>query len=132
MHRASHESNLAYGMLRRAELNPERIALIFEEEKIYTNQDLRLSNISNKIGANERIISKVIKDEYNKNFNEYLNYYRVNEVIRRLNTSESTNYTIMALANESGFKSNSAFYKAFKQQTGLTPKTYMNQNNLSN
>ncbi len=34
MHRASHESNLAYGMLRRAALNPERIALIFEEEKI--------------------------------------------------------------------------------------------------
>ncbi len=34
MHRASHEPNLAYGMLRRAALNPERIALIFEEEKI--------------------------------------------------------------------------------------------------
>ena len=34
MHRASHEPNLAYGMLRRAELNPERIALIFEEEEI--------------------------------------------------------------------------------------------------
>ncbi len=34
MHRASHEPNLAYGMLRRADLNPERIALIFEEEKI--------------------------------------------------------------------------------------------------
>lgn len=34
MHRANHESNLAYGMLRRAALNPERIALIFEEEKI--------------------------------------------------------------------------------------------------
>jgi len=34
MHRASHEPNLAYGVLRRATLNPERIALIFEEEKI--------------------------------------------------------------------------------------------------
>lgn len=38
MHRASHESNLAYGMLRRAALNPERIALIFEEEKISYGQ----------------------------------------------------------------------------------------------
>ena len=34
MHRASHEPNLAYGMLRRAELDPERIALIFEDEEI--------------------------------------------------------------------------------------------------
>lgn len=34
MHRARHESNLAYGMLRRAALNPERTAIIFEEEKI--------------------------------------------------------------------------------------------------
>jgi fatty-acyl-CoA synthase len=38
MHKAKHESNLAYGMLRRAELNPERIALIFEEEKISYGQ----------------------------------------------------------------------------------------------
>ncbi len=38
MHRASHESNLAYGMLRRAALNPERIALIFEEEKVSYGQ----------------------------------------------------------------------------------------------
>ncbi len=34
MHRARHESNLANGVLRRAALNPERIALIYEEEKI--------------------------------------------------------------------------------------------------
>jgi len=104
---------------------------LFEEEKIFMNQDLRLTNISDKIGTNERIISKVIKEEYGKNFNEYLNYYRVNEVIRRLDTSDPQSYTIMALANESGFKSNSAFYNAFKKQTGLTPKAYMDQNNLS-
>ena len=34
MHRPSQEPNLAYGMLRRAELNPERTALIFEEQRI--------------------------------------------------------------------------------------------------
>ena len=109
----------------------KKMNVLFEEEKIYTDQDLRLSNISSKVGTNERIISLVIKDEYGQNFNEYLNNYRVNEVIRRLDTSDPLSYTIMALANESGFKSNSAFYKAFKQQTGLTPRAYMNQKQLS-
>jgi len=104
---------------------------LFEGEKIYLNQDLRLSNISTKIGTNERVISAIIKDEYGQNFNEYLNRHRVNEVIRRLDTPDSLSYTIMALANESGFKSNSAFYKAFKQQTGLTPKAFMEQHILS-
>jgi fatty-acyl-CoA synthase len=34
MHRPSFESNFAAGMLRRAELNPNRIALIFEDQEI--------------------------------------------------------------------------------------------------
>ena len=108
-----------------------QLKVLFEEEKIFADQDLRLSNLSDKTGMPERTISNIIKDEYGQNFNEYLNSHRVNEVIRRLDTSDTLSYTIMALANESGFKSNSAFYKAFKQQTGLTPKAYMDQKQLT-
>lgn len=38
MHRARHESNLAYGVLRRAALSPNRIAMIFEEREISYSQ----------------------------------------------------------------------------------------------
>ena len=51
--------------------------------------------------------------------------YRVEEVKQRLKDSKYKNFTILAIAYDSGFNSKSAFNTIFKDLTGMTPSQYL-------
>jgi AraC-like DNA-binding protein len=108
----------------------QKVALITQinaliEERIYTDANLRLAQFAERLSTNQRVVSAVIREAFDQNFNEFINQHRVKEVNRRLDENATENYTIMGLASEAGFLSNSAFYKAFKAYTGHTPKQYL-------
>ena len=44
---------------------------------------------------------------------------------RKTQSGEHQTYSIMGLANQTGFSSKSAFHAAFKKYTGLTPLQYI-------
>ena len=70
-------------------------------------------------------LSTRINKEYNQNFNEFINSFRIKEVVLALQTQQHQSYTIMGLAQKAGFKSASAFYAAFKKEKGTTPTHYI-------
>lgn len=94
-------------------------------KKMYKNKSLKLTDLANEVGIKDRQLSTYIKQKFDKNFNEFINYYRLQEVLSLINSGAFENVTIMGMAEEAGFKSNSVFYQVFKANTGMLPKTYI-------
>ena len=70
-------------------------------------------------------LSAKINREYSQNFNEFINGFRIQEVVHALQNQQHQSYTIMGLAQKAGFKSASVFYAAFKKEKGTTPTSYI-------
>lgn len=95
-----------------------------ENEKLYLDPKLTLPVLSKTTAIPVRYISQVINEELNKNFNDFINSYRVSECKKLLNKNEENSKNILEAAYQSGFNSKSSFYDAFKKETGLTPSQY--------
>jgi AraC-like DNA-binding protein len=106
----------------------ERIKTKFTSEKVYLNDDLKLVNFSKLINSNTTYVSNVINKHYQKSFSSLINEYRVKESLKLLENNATQNYTIEYISKKSGFKSRTAFYKSFKDYTGLLPSYYMKAN----
>jgi YesN/AraC family two-component response regulator len=68
-------------------------------------------------------LSHIINTESEKNFNDFLNEFRIDHFKKLL---ENDQFSIEGMAYESGFKSKTSFYRAFKKSTGQTPLQYKN------
>lgn len=99
------------------------------EEKNYLNKELSIALVAKEIGTNTNYLSQCINTEYNKNFNALINEFRVEESIQLMNHKLFKVLTIEAISGQVGFNSKSAFYKAFKDKTGMTPLEFMKNKN---
>lgn len=88
------------------------------------NNDITLSFLAKKLNTNQKYLSLVINEYYNCNFSTFLNERRIRESCLMLTESTYKNYSIEAISKEAGFTSKSAFNKAFKKYTGLTPSVF--------
>lgn len=96
-------------------------------DKLYLDIDLSLESFSKAVGLNPKLVSKTINTEFNINFLEFVNQYRVLEFMDRLKRPGHEKLTIWGHAMESGFASKSTFNHIFKKYSKLTPKTYYQQ-----
>ena len=60
----------------------------------------------------------------NTSFQDFINQYRVEEFINRLENDQNDHFTLLAIATEVGFNSKSSFNATFKKFKGLTPTEY--------
>ncbi len=95
-----------------------------EENKPYLNPDLSLQDLADQMSLSRNQISALINQQYHKNFFEFVNYFRVNEVKILMELPENKNLKLMSLAYDAGFNSKSSFNRVFKQQTQMTPSEY--------
>ncbi len=114
-------SNLSEGRL--FEL-ADKIAQVFERDKIYLNPNLNSEQLAKAIGIPTYQLSQVVNIGLQTTFFDLLSRYRIEEVKKRLASEESSDETILNIAIESGFNSKSSFNSAFKKITGMTPSTY--------
>ena len=96
-----------------------------EVNQLYLREDLTLIILSDIINTNKSYISQIINENFEKNFNTYINEYRIIAARNILSKEESWILTIEAIANSVGFKSISAFNTAFKKFTGITPSYFI-------
>ncbi len=101
-----------------------RIDEYIMDSAIYIKQDLTVVDISTALEVHPRDVSLAINKHYNKNFNTYINEFRVKKAQELLKTDILTNLSIEGLSREVGFHSKASFYKAFKNVTGTTPMNY--------
>ncbi len=95
-----------------------------EQNHLYRDPELTLTDLANQLGTNASLLSKVINRSFNLNFNDFINKYRVIEVKEKLADIANSNLTIMSLAYDAGFNSKATFNRAFKKYTGENPRKY--------
>jgi AraC-like DNA-binding protein len=103
-----------------------QILKLFDTHKIYRHPDLRITHISEKLNTNRTYISRLINDEFQVNFNEFVNRYRVEEAKELLCSENHSSFTMEYIADKSGFGSVASFSRVFKELEGITPGRYKN------
>lgn len=102
-----------------------KIETLIQDEKLYQNPELSLTEISKKLQTNTSIISKAVNQGFAMNFNDFINNYRVEAVKGMFAKGEHKKSTLLGIAYDCGFNSKATFNRAFKKNTGFSPKDYL-------
>jgi AraC-like DNA-binding protein len=103
----------------------KKLFSLMEETKPYKDPDLTVAKLSEQLDTKSHILSKILNEEFNLHFRDFINNYRIKEFVKIANSQDYKNYTLLALAFEVGFNSKSTFNLAFKKITGLSPGKYL-------
>jgi len=95
---------------------------IMEEEKFFCDEDLSLSRLSEALGLTRNQLSQFLNTHYKKNFNNYINAYRIEEAKKII--VEEPARQILSIALAVGFNSYSSFHSTFKKMTGHSPADF--------
>lgn len=101
-----------------------RLERLMLERQAYLRPDLTLPGLARMLGCSVNHLSQVINAGFGSSFFEYVNEYRVRHAVSLLERSGEDSPAIANVAYAVGFKSNSAFYTAFKKHVGQTPASY--------
>ncbi|MCK4662040.1 MAG: tetratricopeptide repeat protein [Bacteroidales bacterium] len=108
----------------------EKLEQLLDNEKVFRDFDLTIDKLAKSISTNRNYLSQTIYKEFGKNFNDFINEYRVKEVMLMFsNPKKNSEFSIAGIANEVGFRAISSFIHAFKKYTGITPSEFRHKTN---
>ncbi len=102
----------------RAERIARKIEAAMSKDLIYRDPNLSLWDLAAHIGVTSHYVSQTLNTHLGKSFFELVNGWRIQDAVKQLTTTDAT---ILVIAYDVGFNSRSAFYKAFRRETGKTP-----------
>ena len=103
----------------------QRINKVMRNPENFCDSNFSLDKLSTLVGSNSRYVSQIINETLGKNFRSFISEYRINEAqLRLLDTNNYGNYTIRAIGESVGYKSQANFIDAFRRQTGMLPSIY--------
>ncbi len=112
------------------EINPEekylmdRVHDAMTKDQLYKDNTLSLDSLADKMNVHRHMLSHAINSITGKNFNQFVNEYRIKEAIRILTSPSRKKIYIDELHEQVGFSSRTSFYRVFKQTTGISPSEY--------
>ena len=101
--------------------NIGRIISEMENHQFYLNEELTLHSFAKEINISSRLVSSCVNRNVGVNFNEWVNNYRVEKALDAIKSDSRNSLSIEGIGSDSGFKSRSAMYAAFKKKTGHSP-----------
>ena len=103
----------------------ETLHRLVEEAAIYREEGLTIGALAGRMAVHEHKVRQLINEQLGfKNFNAFLNHYRVRDAQRLLASPETRHRNVAEVAYEVGFRSLAPFNKAFKDATGQTPTEF--------
>jgi AraC-like DNA-binding protein len=104
----------------------EAIAEQMEQRQIYREMGLTIGQLAETLELQEYRLRRIINAGMGyRNFNDFLNTYRIREASSRLVKEGDT--AVLNIALDVGFRSLSSFNKAFKDAQLMTPTAYRSQ-----
>jgi AraC-like DNA-binding protein len=114
-----------------SELNPQTVEQVInalvramEQEKLFLDTELTVDKVGQHLQLPPKLISAVLNKHLHKNYNGFVNEYRVEEVKRRLLNPAYEHLTLTGIAFDCGFNSQATFQRTFKQLAGVSPGEY--------
>lgn len=116
----------ASSRLTEAEANQyvDKLKNFMVSEKPFLNPNLTLQQLASELEISTHYLSQIINKNFNLNFFDYINQFRVEEFKVKIKDPKFENYSFLGIALDCGFNSKSAFNRIFKKITNLTPSQY--------
>ncbi len=99
-----------------------QVQFLFEQERVFLREDLRLSTLAAELDEAIHIVSHFLNSEIKVTFTGLVNQYRVVEAMRLLRAEPDVSIADIAL--RSGFNSLSAFNRSFLKAAGRTAREF--------
>ncbi len=98
---------------------------LMEHDKVYREEGLSIGSLAGKLAIPEHGLRRLINQRLGyRNFNAFLNFYRLDDVMAALADPAQEAVPILTIALDAGFQSLGPFNRAFKTQTGMTPSEF--------
>lgn len=102
-----------------------KLQALMEQQKVYKTEGLTIGALAELMNEQEYRLRRLINGQLGfRNFNDFLNQYRVNEACEILSDPAHTRKTILEIAYDLGYQSIGPFNKVFKDLKGTTPTAY--------
>lgn len=101
-----------------------KVTALLEEQKVFLDPDMSLQKLSSLTSTNSTYLSNTVNDCFGCNFRTLLNKYRIEHAKFQISKEGGL---LKDVYKKCGFVSRSAFYRSFKQETGLTPLQFLKQ-----
>lgn len=98
-----------------------RLETAMQKHTLYLDPNLSLQKLSQHVSALPNQVSQTLNQEIGATFFDYVAHWRI-EASKPLITAGDA--SVLSAALKVSFNSRSTFYKAFKRETGMTPKRY--------
>jgi len=100
----------------------------FEKKKIYLKQGITLQSLAKELNTNTVYLSKIINQNKEKKFSDYLNDLRIDQCVIELQKKpQLLKYTIEAISVEFGFNNEDTFSIAFQKRMKLKPSFFISE-----
>ena len=107
-----------------------KIVVAMEEAKLYLEPELTLASLSRRLKLSASQVSSTINAAFGKNFNEFVNGFRIEHFKKEIAKPENENITLLGIAYDSGFNSKATFNRVFKKEEGISPKEFLDKQAL--
>ncbi len=110
----------------------ETINQHFNNQRPYLKLHYTIQHLAAELNISAQYISVVINRQKQKNFNDFVNEYRIQHCIDLLQKGEHKTKTLESIAFQCGFNNRNTFTDAFKKSTSKTPSVYIRELGNSN
>lgn len=108
--------------LDRMKVLEHKLIKMVEEKELYLTPDLRISDVATLLCTNRAYISRIINQQLNLSFSDFINRYRIEYSKKLLKKDPKIKKEDLAIS--SGFGSLLSFQRAFQQFEGISLKEY--------
>lgn len=104
----------------------ERLSMLFDVEQLYRDEDLGLAKLARRIDLSPHQLSELLNVRFGEGFSKFVRRHRVSAAQRML--IDEPRASVLSVGLAVGFGSQSTFYAAFRELTGLVPGEFRRQN----
>lgn len=95
---------------------------LMQEERLFTNPEMNRQELAEHLGTNLTYLTDAVREGAGKGIREYLADLRLKHAAKLL--ADQPSLSVEHISAESGFKSRSTFFRAFRDCYGMSPNEY--------